>query len=172
MAGNNLISLATPATQAIQKAKSQNLRGKQTERVSDKTNQNSIIQAEVIHFDEANEANTQRVLKEEEVKNGRIREEQESDNENGTEHRSAQKKSPILDITAEQPGQEDAAEQQEQIIDDPEKNLPASATEVQPPEMGAATNNDNMETIQQREEAQPAVDIQEVAGEEDKNNEE
>lgn len=85
----NMISLATPATQAMHKAKSHNLRGKQTERVLDKTNQNATIQAEVIPFDEVNEANTQRVLKEEEVKNGRIHEEQESDNEKGTEHRSA-----------------------------------------------------------------------------------
>jgi len=34
-------------------------------------------------------------------------------------------------------------------VEDPEKNLlPASATEVQPPDMGIASNNDNMETIQ------------------------
>jgi hypothetical protein len=37
------------------------------------------------------------------------------------------------------------------LTNDPAENLPAQATEIQPPELGS--QNDNMDTIQQREEA-------------------
>ena len=120
----------------------------------------TTIQAEdAIQVDEQN---TQRFQKEEEFKYDLIREEKESENENGTEELGSNQKPSLVAREAEQ--------------DDPEKNLPASATEVQPPELaGIASNNDNMETIQQREEDQPAGEAGQAASngeEEDKNNEE
>ena len=100
----------------------------------------TTIQAEdAIQVDEQN---TQRFRKEEEFKYDLIREEKESENENGTEELGSNQKPSLVAREAEQ--------------DDPEKNLPASATEVQPPELsGITSNNDNMDTIQQREEDQP-----------------
>ena len=74
-----------------------------------------------------------------------IREEQESEFERANDQLSASRTSLVQEIG----GVAGAIAEQ----DDPEKNLPASATEVQPPEMsGVTSNNDNMETIQQRDE--------------------
>ncbi len=61
-----------------------------------------------------------------------------------------------------------------EIQGNPEVDLPASGTEVQPPELGSAPlNNDDMATIQQRDEGQEAEGASgPAATEENKNNEE
>ena len=85
-----------PATDLIVGGKGRDLRGKQTERVSEKMTaaNGGTIQAETYLLDETNDYNTHRNAAEE-SKNRRIDEEMESENENGTEHKSAEKQSTI-----------------------------------------------------------------------------
>jgi hypothetical protein len=94
--GINMPFLAAPGTQIMTSSKAQKLRGKQTERVSDMhTQHEQTITAEVIQFDEVNEPNTERIMKEEEVKNGRILEEGESEGHEGTEQKCVSNSSMI-----------------------------------------------------------------------------
>lgn len=141
----------------IKGGKARDLRGKKTERVSDKLTMNNhgTIHTEEFKFDEQL-VDTQRMDKEQ-VKGCHINEENESEVDNGTENYSASKKSVIQqDTSSNAAAALDASNREEPILipsspqsaanDDPERNLPAQATEIQPPELGAGAN-DNMDTI-------------------------
>ena len=157
--GSNLNYMSAPATQLIASSKALNLKGKKTERVADVVS-NSINDLND-RVDDTN-SNTQRQNVVEEVKNGLIPEEHgESDAEHAT------------DSFQRTIGEQDRAREG----GDPEIDLPAHGTEVQHPEMGnAPQDNDNLNTIQQRDEGEEEAagsssGGQPPATEENKNNE-
>ena len=92
----------------------------------------------------------------------------ESDNENGSAYKgnsinaaSNESPNPIRAVAAYntgQPAQEDEVDEMLALGGDPLQALPAHRTEGQPPEFGIAPhNNDNLETIQQREDVRRAA---------------